>query len=204
MTGALLLGLLVVYLWVSVHWSRQHSRTANVPPPAELEHALPHRVPRILGRLFVGLLLVLLGSRIIIICVTIIARRVHIPEVVISATLVACGTSLPECMVAVTALRRKHPELLVGNVVGADILNILFVTGAAALAKDLPIVDHQSSAPYIFLTLHLPTMLLVLAYFRICIAASVNRGHFRRWMGIPLLTAYVIFTGLSLMTGSVP
>lgn len=205
--GAVLLGLLAIYLVVSVRWSRQHTALARPVGPAgetSEDSEQQHSNWRLLFSMFLGLVFVLLGSRVTIVCVTIIARRLQIPDVVISATLVAFGTSLPEVIVGIAAIRKRHPELLVGNVIGADILNILFVTGAAAVAKDLPIVDPHSSDPYVFLWLHLPTMLIVLAYFRACIAASVNRGTFRRWMGLPMVLAYVVFVGLSLAGGHLP
>lgn len=199
--GAVLLSLLAVYLWISVRWSRQQSQLADPgsPPPT---HGHSHGMLKQLARILLGLILVLAGSRVTIICVTVLARRLHIPEVVISATVVAVGTSLPECMVGLASIRKGHPELLVGNVVGADILNILFVTGAAAIAKELPIVDPGASDPYVFLHLLLPVMLIVLAYFRLCIAASIPAGRFQRWMGLPLVATYVAFSLLSFLMES--
>lgn len=197
--GVLLLGLLLVYMAVSLHWSRQHAGHAEAEP---IPHDEGASTLTLLGKMALGLILILLGSRLTIVCVTIIARRLSIPEVVISATIVAVGTSLPECIVGLTAIRKGHPELLVGNVVGADILNILFVAGAAALAKDLPIVDPLADNPLVFLTWLLPVMLISLGYFRICIALSTRRGHFQRWMGIPLLILYIAFTLMSLTSVS--
>lgn len=199
--GAVLLSLLAVYLWVSVRWSRQQTQQAEsgLELPA---HGPAGGIVSQLARILVGLILVLAGSRVTIICVTVLARRLHIPEVVISATVVAIGTSLPECMVGLASIRKGHPELLVGNVVGADILNILFVTGAAAVAKDLPIIDPSASDPYVFLNLLLPVMLIVLAYFRLCITASIPAGRFQRWMGLPLVATYVAFSLISFLKES--
>ena len=59
------------------------------------------------------------------------ALRLHVPPGIIAATLVAFGTSLPELVTAVTAARRGHGELAVGNIVGADVLNVLFVAGGS-------------------------------------------------------------------------
>ena len=75
--------------------------------------------------------------------------------------------------------------------IGADILNVLFVIGASASAAPLPIVDLESSIPAIFLYLHLPTMLLILVLFRVFIGFAVRTGSFSRWMGVPLLLVYV-------------
>lgn len=211
--GAVLLALLAVYLWISIRWSREHSQLAleqleahhHEEPPQGGAHDGHHRpVGRIVLEMFGGLLLVLVGSRLTIVAVTIIARRMQVPDVVISATLVAAGTSLPELIVGLTAIRRGHPELLVGNVIGADILNILFVTGAAAAAAPLPVVDTKATDPYVFLWLHLPTMLVLLTYFRICIARSAKQGRFDNWVGWPMLLGYAAFMALSFVSGSVP
>ena len=117
-----------------------------------------------------------------------------VPQAVIAATLVAFGTSLPELVVGITAIRKGHPELLVGNVIGADILNVLFVIGAASLAKPLPITEPGTNQPLIFLWLHLPTMLLMLVLFRVYISKATRTGRFSRWMGLPLIAMYLAYT----------
>ncbi|MFV0444069.1 MAG: sodium:calcium antiporter [Planctomycetaceae bacterium] len=216
--GIGLLVLLAWYLWQSVHWSRQHARQVAAAGLASLkqaesreiaslevefhDHHTAHSLPFTTVRGLVGLLLVLVGSEFAITAVRILAERFGVPEVVISATLVAIGTSTPELVVGMVSIRKGHPELLVGNVIGADILNILFVTGASAVAAPLNIVDPHAEFPTVFLTLHLPTMLLVLLYFRICIARAGRQGWFDRWMGWPLVASYVAFVVLSLSIGS--
>jgi cation:H+ antiporter len=64
--------------------------------------------------------------------VEVTALRIGIPKSIIAATLVAFGTSLPELVTAITAARKGHGELAVGNIIGADILNVLFVVGVSA------------------------------------------------------------------------
>ncbi|MEE9212961.1 MAG: hypothetical protein V3U29_09925, partial [Phycisphaeraceae bacterium] len=145
-----------------------------------------------------GLTIVIVASRVLIGSVVVLADQVGVPKVVIASTLIALGTSLPELVVGVMAIRRRHPELLVGNVIGADILNVLFVIGASAAAKPLPIIDPDPAAvvPRIFLYLHLPAMLVVLVLFRLFIFSASRRGRFARWNGIPLLALYVAYVVL--------
>lgn len=217
--GMLLLALLGVYLWISVVWSREHARqvatASGEPVEAVLGHEEPsleadlhlehsgHNFPLIVARGVAGLVMVLLASEFAIEAVSLLALRLGVPEVVISATLVALGTSTPELVVGLMSIRRGHPELLVGNVIGADILNILFVTGAAAAASPLAIVDTDPgvSFPRMFLALHLPVMLGVLLYFRLCIFRASRQGHFDRWMGWPLVASYLAFVVVSLIAG---
>jgi cation:H+ antiporter len=114
-----------------------------------------------------------------------IAIRVGVPDDVIAATMVAFGTSLPELMTAIAAIRKGHPEITVGNIVGADVLNVLFVIGAAAAASPLLI-------PMNFYYFHFPAMLIILYSFRVFI--SMNReGVFHRWQGYWLLGVYLCY-----------
>jgi cation:H+ antiporter len=206
--GLLLLGMLVCYLCVSVKWAREHPHGEPFQAPTDLEirasglHETavvpghPHGVVGLVGGLVVGLAIVILASRVLICSVAEVAAQAGIPSVVIAATLVALGTSLPELVVGITAIKRDHAELLVGNVIGADVLNVFFVIGASAAAAPLPIVDTASSVPRIFLYVHLPTMLLVLTLFRVFIISAVKKEHFRRWFGIPLTLIYVAYVVL--------
>ena len=107
-------------------------------------------------------------------------------------------------MVGITAIRRGHPELLVGNVIGADVLNVLFVIGASAIAAELPIVDDSVTDAFareIFLRLHLPTMLLILVIFRMSIFQAILVNTFQIWMGEPLLLCYVMFVIINALYG---
>jgi len=196
--GALMLGLLVLYMGVSIHWSRQsevieESSVAEAPDDDQANSA-----PWLVGVVIVGTAVVIFGSHVLVGSVSQVANRMGVPEVVIAATLVAFGTSLPELMVGLTAIRRGHPELLVGNVIGADVLNVLFVIGASAIVAPLPIIDQPDPItqavpkfPDVFLYVHLPAMLMVLLLFRVFIFRAIRRGAFERWMGAPLVILYL-------------
>ena len=95
-----------------------------------------------------------------------------------AVTLVAFGTSLPELATAIASIVKGHAELLVGNIVGADILNVLFVIGASATAAPLAV-------PPLFYFFHLPVMLTALVLLRAYIMCP--GGTFRRWQGVVLL-----------------
>ena len=115
-----MLALLVVYMVVSVRWARQH------PTPVE-GHEQAAKAPgtKLGGFILIGLAFVLLSSRVLIASVTELAEaHWHIPKVVVAATLVAFGTSLPELVIGVASILKGHTELLVGNVIGADICEV--------------------------------------------------------------------------------
>jgi len=132
-----------------------------------------------------GLFLVVLGARILIPCASEFAHRLGVPEDVIAATMVAFGTSLPELITAITAIRKEHPEITVGNIVGADVLNCLFVIGAAAAAKPLAIPSN-------FYVFHFPAMLLILYSFRYFIFMNKD-GRFKKAQGGWLFGIYLIY-----------
>ena len=80
--------------------------------------------------------------------------------------------------------------MLVGNVVGADILNVLFVIGASATAVPLQV-------PRLFFFLHLPVMILALVMLRVFI--FTGKTSFRRWQGLPLLLLYAGYCAVLLV-----
>ena len=202
--GLVLLIMLAGYLYISIQWSRKHPQGEPFQGPKELSHIVPVKVPvverfthrfeavRLFFMALVGLALVLLASRVLICSVTVLAGRWGVPQVVVAATIVALGTSLPELVVGITSIVKGHPEIIVGNIIGADILNVLFVVGASAAAADLPVVENGQR---IFLYLHLPAMLILLVAFRAMIAIAGRDGSFSRWMGVPLVGMYLAYVG---------
>ncbi len=181
--GVFFLVLLGIYLYGTYFWAKQgatvaaHGERTEDGPIAGLCTSLV----LILG----GLALVVLSARVMVPSAAELAHRVGVPEDVIAATLVAFGTSLPELMTAIAAIRRGHPEITVGNIVGADVLNCLFVIGAAAAAKPLAIPSN-------FFLFHFPAMLVILYSFRIFITMNKD-GKFKRWQGAWLLGIYLVY-----------
>lgn len=202
-----------LYLYQSVKWARQHPHGEPFIAPEGFDETTLELVEEsrattkeqglvaLCVLMAVGLVFVLVGARVLIGSVEELAQQIGVPDVVVSSTIVAFGTSLPELVVGIQAILKKHPELLVGNVIGADILNILFVIGAAATAIPLPLVDPTARIPAIFLYMHLPTMLAILVLFRIYIFSASKRGRFRRSFGIPLVLIYVLFVVLQYLLG---
>ena len=172
-----------------------HGEPFQLDEEDEVETAARRSAASLIGFAAAGLLLVLLASRAMILSVTELAEvHWHVPKVVIAATLVALGTSLPELVIGLTSVAKGHKELLVGNVIGADILNVLFVVGASAAAAPLPLLEQGTTIPHILFVLHLPTMMLILLLFRLFIHSACRTGTFRRWQGIPLILIYIAYT----------
>ncbi len=176
--GFSFLFLLFLYMWFSYKWSKKLSMYFS---NEEEKKGFWFGILWVL----VGLLGVILGAKILIPTAIEIALRMHIPNDVVAATMVALGTSLPELSTGIAAVKKGYPEIMVGNVVGADILNCLFVIGASAAATPLFISKN-------FYILHFPFLLFILYSFRFFIFINKD-GYFKRWQGLWLLGSYVIY-----------
>lgn len=183
--GFVLVALLVVYLWASVRSARQEKTVVE-----EAEDIPANTGMRTFLLLGAGIALVLLGSQILIPTVEVTALRLGVPQAVIAATLVAFGTSLPELVTCLNAVRRGHGELAVGNVIGADILNVLFVAGLSASVTTGGLVADERFFKILF-----PGMLALLVVFRIGIA--FQKDHLGRIFGVVLLLIYLLVTTIS-------
>ena len=148
---------------------------------------------RKIGRLcmVLGAVLIAVGANLLVDNGTLIAQALGVPESVIALTFVALGTSLPELVTAITSLMKGHSDLSLGNVVGANVFNLVLVSGVSvALAPfDIP----QSATLFGInssLVLELPVMLLVMILLTI---PALVRGRLSRVQGVALLCIYAAF-----------
>lgn len=178
--GFVFLGLLVLYIIWTISSAKQSKRETSIDVGDKGNLFIQ------LIKLILGIALVILSSKILIPGVEIVATRMGIPQGIIASTLVAFGTSLPELITAITAVRKGHGELAIGNIIGADILNVLFVVGsAAAVTKGgLPV-------PTDFYKLQIPTMLIILIAFRLFSKSKNNK--ISKAQGSFLMGIYIVF-----------
>ena len=190
--GFIFLAALAIYLWQSIRWARAENGGASLEEhQGDAAASLSLVVAKLLG----SVALVVISAQVLIPAVGDAATRMQVPESIIAATLVAFGTSLPELVTAVTAARRGHGELAVGNVVGADILNVLFVAGAAAAVTP----DGLVAGGHFFRVLF-PVMLFILITFRAGI--FVSGEWMKRPFGFTLLAAYGVYLVVSYLAPS--
>ncbi len=129
-----------------------------------------------------GAAAVVLGADLLVDSASALARLAGVSERIIGVTIVAIGTSLPELVTTVTAIVKKQSALSVGNILGANILDLTMILPLSALisAQTLPVSAASAR-------IDLPACLLVGA---IAVIPAMVTARFRRWQGIALLAVY--------------
>jgi len=131
----------------------------------------------------IGIVGIFIGSNLLINNGIVIAKFIGIPEAVISLTLIALGTSLPELTTALTALKKGHSSLSIGNIIGANILNISLVLGASGFLNDLDISIQNIYLDFVI------AFILILILTLTCIF----KGKINRLVGFLLFLIYMIY-----------
>lgn len=187
--GVLLLCVFVVYLAVTARQMQLHPEQAE---DGEGEAFMARPLWQELLMLVAGAAAIAVGANLLVNNGTLIARALGVPDSVIGLTMVALGTSLPELVTAITALVKGRSALSVGNIIGANLFNIVLVSGMAVTIRpfDLP-AEKTLAGMNASLAVDLPVMFAVMAL--LCLP-SLAKGRLRRWQGITLLAIYAGFT----------
>ena len=185
--GLLMLAMFAAYMVANV-WQMKNA-------PAEPEHEEePMGIGKIVLLLVVGAALIALGANLLVDNGTIIAKELGVPETVIALTFVALGTSLPELVTAITSLVKGHGSLSVGNIIGANLFNLVLVSGVSVTLAPFEVpVGKTIFGINSSLILDMPLMLVVMALLTIP-ALTTKKLH--RWQGILLLCIYAAFCAI--------
>ena len=132
-----------------------------------------------------GLIMMVIGSRLLVNNGVIIAKVVGVPQGVISLTVIALGTSLPELVSSLTAIRKKHHAISVGNILGANILNIVSVIGISSIPNDIPILSQNINVDFPFMIILLLTLIL----------PTIKNNKLYRVQGLIMLAIYLFYIG---------
>lgn len=184
-TGLLLLLIFVVYMIVTVRTALKDAK-----PEASAEKSNKPLGSQLI-LLVVGAAVIAVGARLLVDNGTKIAQSLGVPESVIALTFVALGTSLPELVTAVTSLIKGHGALSLGNIIGANLFNLVLVSGASVVCSPFTIPQSSMiSGHNASLVLDIPLMLFVMAFMTI---PALIRGKLSRFQGIALLLIYAAF-----------
>ena len=203
--GIILLVCFVAYMTVNVLNMKKN--------PAEAELEIPDEIPESNDEnekkpsLTANVIMLLVGAATIAIGASLLATNaesvavnyLNMDPVVVGITIVALGTSLPELVTAITSLIKGHGSLSLGNIIGANIFNLVLVSGAAitiapfALPSGLMIGNIPAS-----LIIDIPLVFIVMGILTI---PTILKGKLSRWQGIALLVLYGAFIASQAVLG---
>ena len=186
--GFIMLAMFVAYMAANVI----QMKNAPAEQHDDEEEAMP--LPKMLVLLIVGAVLIAVGANLLVDNGTLIAQALGVPESVIALTFVALGTSLPELVTAITSLIKGHSDLSLGNVVGANVFNLVLVSGVSVTLA--PFTVPQSATIFGMnssLVLELPVMLAVMVLLT---APALLKSKLSRAQGVALLVIYAVFCGI--------
>ena len=188
--GFVMLAIFVVYMILTV---RNGMKNPDAADEEEEEETKERKLWQELLLLVAGAAVIAVGADLLVEHGQIIALELGVPETVVALLFVALGTSLPELVTTITSLKKGRASLGVGNVIGANVFNLVLVSGVAvSLAPfDVPcenlLLDTGLNLSLVF---DIPVMLLVMSLMIFPAMATKKLG---RWQGIALLGIYVAF-----------
>lgn len=141
--------------------------------------------------LIVSALVIAVGADLLVDNAIVVAEMLNVPQTIISLTIVALGTSLPELVTAITSLMKGHGALSLGNIIGANIFNLVLVSGAAISINPFDVPADATflgmNASFVF---DIPLVFIVMGIMTI---PTLIKGKLSRWQGISLLTIYAAY-----------
>ena len=136
-----------------------------------------------------GAVLIIVGSQLLVSSGQALAAALGVPSIIIGLSVVAIGTSLPEPVTGVAAARKGVADLSLGNIIGANVLNLYLIVGLSGTINPLTLDLFTQVYSYGWLGL----------FFAVVIGLTARTGHFHRRGGLLLLGLYVVYvTGLVL------
>lgn len=193
--GFVLLGIFVVYMVTTVFQMKHNPLLEEcVEEGSEGEEK---SLGMNLVLLVIGAVLIAVGANLLVENGTLIAQALGVPESVIALTFVALGTSLPELVTAITSLAKGHGALSLGNVIGANLFNLVLVSGVSvslapfSVPKSAVLFGQNAS-----LVLDIPVMMAAMLLLTV---PALVRGRLSRVQGILLPVLYFAFCGIQFM-----
>lgn len=141
--------------------------------------------------IIVGFILLIKGADFLVDGSSKIAKRFHIPEIIIGLTIVSIGTSMPELFVSITSAIDGYPDMAVGNVIGSNLCNLLLILGLSAIIRP---IEFKKETRLIEIPM---TLIITFILFVICnIDTDITRIE-----GIILVCLFILFIGYTIYMG---
>ena len=179
--GVVLLMLAVAYLaWDYLSIRRMRAGRDRTPPSAEERAAFFRSIS-----LFVfGAGLIIVGSRLLVTSGQSVAAALGVPSAIIGFSVVAIGTSLPELVTGVSAARKGVPDLSLGNIIGANVLNLFLIVGVSGTIQPLELEGFTQWYAFPWMAVFFGTLIFLVR----------RNGHVGRRAGVGLLILYLAYS----------
>lgn len=171
--------LLAVYVWDNIRDAK------NDVGSDEREVVDKKDLPKQIVMFIIGIAAIVVGSKLLIEYGSEIALLLGVPSAIIGVTMVAIGTSLPELITTLTAIRKKESSMSIGNIVGANIIDLAMILPICSVVSDGKLtIAEQSYA------LDMP---MCFAMTLIAVLPPLIKGKLYRWQGILMLALYAVY-----------
>ena len=138
-----------------------------------------------IGKFLLGAAAIVLGAQLLIDNGSALARMLGVPDAVIAATMIAIGTSLPELVTTLTAIKKKQASLSVGNIIGANIMDLTLIMPLCAVIQGKPMTVERQG-----MLLDIPACLIICAA---ALIPALVQGKFKRWIGYLIGGLYIAY-----------
>ena len=174
-----LFALLAVYVWDNIRDAK------NDVGSDEREIVDKKDLPKQLVMFIIGIAAIVCGSKLLIEYGSELALLLGVPSAIIGVTMVAIGTSLPELITTLTAIRKKESSMSIGNIIGANIIDLALILPICSVVSDGKLtIAEQSYA------LDMP---MCFAMTLIAVLPPLIKGKLYRWQGILILALYAVY-----------
>ena len=179
--GIILLIIMIAYIAYLVYDTKKSGGATEVEKP---KYSLPYSIIFIL----VGLAGIIIGGDLVVDSASAIAIAFGMSETLVGLTIVAIGTSLPELVTSLTALKKGENQMVIGNVIGSNIFNILFVLGASSAISAIPLDSSM-----------LVDVLFMIFVTVLCFVFGKTQDKYDRKEGAILIALFVIYMAFAIL-----
>jgi len=176
--GIILVGSLVAFM-IYIYHNAKNNKTESTEIITESERKV--RSLKSIGFIGIGVTLLGIGAILTVDNAIILAQSFGLSERLIGLTVIAIGTSLPELITSVIAIRKGHMDIGIGNIIGSNIYNILMIMGIAATISGIAVTSE------VFLDY------VIMIVFSLVLLVGLKSGKINRGVGIGLILAYFIY-----------
>ena len=182
--SVLILVIFVGFLVESLIAARQE-QGSELPAQEERPRIDKKTVLLNIGKFLLGAAGIVLGAQLLIDNGSALARMLGVPDAVIAATMIAIGTSLPELVTTLTAIKKKQASLSVGNIIGANIMDLTLIMPLCAVIQGKSMTVERQG-----MLLDIPACLIICAA---ALIPALVQGKFKRWIGYLIGGLYIVY-----------